>query len=166
MFAWAEDGIFPRAVARVHATRHTPHVAIVLSGIVASIGILGSHFAGTFFLGIDILVTAMLVNFLIMCVTVLTLPRHNPELARAVAVVRSRPMQVLFGASGALLLALFLIVHTQRDLTQPVSAWYFRATWPWLLVMLVGSLIFLRERMALERRGVDVEARFRTLPPE
>jgi hypothetical protein len=30
----------------------------------------------------------------------------------------------------------------------------------------VGSLIFLRERMALERRGVDVEARFRTLPPE
>ncbi|MEW5918573.1 MAG: APC family permease, partial [Gemmatimonadota bacterium] len=90
MFAWAEDGIFPRAVAQVHATRHTPQVAILLSGIMASLGILGSHFAGTFFLGVDILVTAMLVNFIIMCLTVLTLPRRNPMLAQAMRVVRQR----------------------------------------------------------------------------
>ena len=69
MFAWAEDGIFPRRVARVHPRWHTPHIAIVLSGGVASVGILGSHFAGDFFLGIDIMVTSMLVNFLLMCLT-------------------------------------------------------------------------------------------------
>ena len=28
MFAWAEDGIFPRAVAAVHPRHRTPHVAI------------------------------------------------------------------------------------------------------------------------------------------
>ena len=33
----------------------------------ASVGILGSHLAGDFFLGVDILVTSMLVNFLLMC---------------------------------------------------------------------------------------------------
>ena len=44
----------------------------------ASIGILGSHFAGDFFLGIDIMVTSMLVNFLLMCVTVLSLPEAQP----------------------------------------------------------------------------------------
>jgi amino acid transporter len=166
MFAWAEDGIFPRAVAKVHATRHTPHVAIVLAGVTASLGILGSHFAGTFFLGVDILVTAMLVNFLIMCLTVLTLPRRNAELTRAVRVVRQRPAQVALAASGVVLLGLYLAVHTQRDLTQAVNAWYFRATWLWLFVMLVGSLIYVRERRALVRRGVNVAAQFRQLPPE
>ncbi|MDZ7650239.1 MAG: hypothetical protein U5K54_25635 [Cytophagales bacterium] len=42
---------------------HTPYVAILLSGLMATIGILGSHFAGDFFLGIDIMVSSMLVNF-------------------------------------------------------------------------------------------------------
>ncbi|HEY7566350.1 MAG TPA: APC family permease, partial [Gemmatimonadaceae bacterium] len=162
MFAWAEDGIFPRLVARVHAKRRTPHVAILLSGCMASLGILGSHFAGTFFLGVDILVTAMLVNFLIMCVTVLTLPSRNAQLARAVRVMPQRQTQIILGASGAILLALLLVIHTWRDLTQPVHAWYFRATWLWLFVMVTGTMIFARERSALGRRGVDVAAIFRT----
>ncbi|HJU72723.1 MAG TPA: amino acid permease [Gemmatimonadaceae bacterium] len=166
MFAWAEDGIFPRAVASVHPTRHTPHIAIVLSGLMASLGILGSHFAGTFFLGVDILVTAMLVNFLIMCVTVLTLSSRNAELARAIRVVRQRGSQIILGSLGIVFLGLFLAVHTFRDLTQPANAWYFRATWLWLGVMLVGTVIYAAERRALRQRGVDVDARFRTLPPE
>ena len=32
MFAWAEDGIFPRAIASVHPVFRTPHVAIIASG--------------------------------------------------------------------------------------------------------------------------------------
>ena len=67
MFAWASDGIFPAFVARVHPLFHTPYSALILSGVVATIGILGSHFAGDFFLGVDIMVTSMLVNFLLMC---------------------------------------------------------------------------------------------------
>ena len=64
MFAWADDGIFPARVAGVHPRFRTPHVAIVASGVMATLGILGSHLAGDFFLGVDILVTSMLVNFL------------------------------------------------------------------------------------------------------
>ncbi len=60
MFAWAEDGIFPKNVAYVHPRFHTPHIAILMSGGMASVGILGSHFAGDFFLGIDIMVTSMM----------------------------------------------------------------------------------------------------------
>jgi APA family basic amino acid/polyamine antiporter len=70
MFAWAEDGIFPRRVAAIHTTHRTPHVAILLSGVMATVGILGSHFAGDFFLGVDIMVTSMLVNYLLMCFSV------------------------------------------------------------------------------------------------
>ncbi|NIW37523.1 MAG: amino acid transporter, partial [Gemmatimonadetes bacterium] len=100
MFAWAEDGIFPRGVAKVHERWHTPHVALVLSGMMASLGILGSHLAGDFFLGVDILVTSMLVNFLLMCLTVLTLPGRNPALAGEVKVFGSRGVQVALAGLG------------------------------------------------------------------
>jgi amino acid transporter len=166
MFAWAEDGIFPRAVARVHPVRRTPHVAIVSSGLVATVGILGSHLAGDFFLGVDILVTSMLVNFLLMCVTVLTLPGRNPELAAAVRVLPFRGVQRLVGSAGVLLLGLFLTVHVWKDLTAELDAWYFHSTVVWLGVMALATAVYFRETRALRAGGVDVEARFATLPPE
>ena len=166
MFAWAEDGIFPKRVAAVHRTWHTPHVALVASGMMASVGILGSHFAGDFFLGVDILVTSMLVNFLLMCVSVLALPSRNPTLAAEVRVVASRRLQAPIAAIGTLLLVVFLVVHVAKDLRAEVSAWYFHSTPLWLLVMGIATLIYLKERSALDRSGVDVDTRFKTLPPE
>lgn len=166
MFAWAEDGIFPRAVARVHPERRTPHVAIVLSGLMATVGILGSHLAGDFFLGVDLLVTSMLVNFLLMCVTVLTLPRRNPGIAGDVRVLPARRLQLPVAAAGVALLGLFLAVHTWKDLTAPVEAWYFRSTPVWLGVMALATVIYVREVRALRGRGVDVEGIFAKLPPE
>jgi APA family basic amino acid/polyamine antiporter len=166
MFAWAEDGIFPKGVAKVHPRRHTPHVAIVASGLMASVGILGSHFAGDFFLGVDILVTSMLVNFLLMCLSVLALPLRNPPLAAEVRVVTKRSVQVPVAAGGVLLLTVFLAVHVAKDLTADVSAWYFRSTPLWLAVMAIATVVYLREWRVLASSGVDVKMRFRELPPE
>jgi amino acid transporter len=166
MFAWAEDGIFPRAVAAVHPRTRAPHAAVVASAGTASLGVLGSHVAGDFFLGVDILVTSMLVNFLLMSVSVLMLPARNPGLARAVTVIPRRSVQAPLAAAGMAVLALFLAVHTWRDLAMPVRAWYFRSTPLWLIVMALGTLIYAREMRALHRRGVDVGARFAALPPE
>ncbi|MCI0695623.1 APC family permease [candidate division KSB1 bacterium] len=166
MFAWAEDGIFPRRVASVHPKWHTPHVAIVLSGLMATAGILGSHLAGDFFLGVDILVTSMLVNFLLMCVSVLALPRRNPEIAREVRVLPSRRAQVPLALLGTIVIGGFLIVHVWKDFTASVSAWYFHSTPVWLAVMAVATAVYLRELRNLRRSGVDVEAIFSTLPPE
>jgi amino acid transporter len=166
MFAWAQDGIFPAAVSVVHPSFRTPHIAILASAGMATLGVMGSHLAGDFFLGVDILVTSMLVNFLLMAAAVLALPSRNAALARAVTVLPSRSVQAPLAAAGILVLALFLAVHTWRDLTMPVAAWYFRSTPVWALVMAIGTVIYLRERAALIRRGVDIEARFRELPPE
>ncbi len=164
MFAWAEDGIFPKGVAAVHGSFHTPWVAILLSGTMATVGIVGSHLAGDFFLGIDILVTSMLVNFGLICLSLVTLPRRNPDLAGEVKVL-GRPAQVLVGGGGAALLGLFLILHIVKDLSTETAAWYFHSTWVWLLVMGVASLIYLREMARLRQRGVDTDRLFRTLPP-
>jgi APA family basic amino acid/polyamine antiporter len=166
MFAWAEDGIFPKSIATIHPRFRTPHAAIFASAGMATLGILGNHFAGDFFLGVDILVTSMLVNFLLMAVSVLTLPARNPALAQQVTVLRSRAVQVPVASLGVVALAGFLAVHTWRDLTAPAAAWYFRSTPLWLIVMAAASLVYVRETRSLRRQGVDLEARFATLPPE
>ena len=165
MFAWAEDGIFPKGVAAVHQRFRTPWVAILLSGVMATLGILGSHLAGDFFLGIDILVTSMLVNFGLICLSLVTLPRRNPGLAREVKVL-GRSAQRLVGGGGAAILGLFLVLHIVKDLSTETAAWYFHSTWVWVLVMGVASLIYLREMGRLRRAGVDTERLFRELPPE
>jgi APA family basic amino acid/polyamine antiporter len=142
VFAWAEDGIFPRALARVHPRFHTPHLAIVLSGAMASIGILGSHFAGDIFLGIDIMVTSMMVNFLLMCATLLTIDRVNPEISQQLRMFRARKPRRILGWAGVVVLACFLGIHTWKDLSSNAVAWYFHSTPVWLIVMTFASVIY------------------------
>ncbi len=166
MFAWAEDGIFPAQIARVHRSYHTPHIALITSGVIASVGVLGSHFAGDIFLGIDIMVTAMMVNFLLMCVTLISLPGKNPELAGRIALLRSRPLQLSLAWLGVVTLSLFLVVHLRKDLANEVSAWYFHSTPVWLLVMTLGSAIFLGKMRSLKTAGTNLNDLFRTLPGE
>ena len=166
MFAWAEDGIFPRWIARVHPQHHTPQTAILLSGVMASIGILGSHFAGDFFLGIDIMVTSMLVNFLLMCLTVLRLPGRNAGLAREVKVLTSRSWQVLLAGAGVAVLSGFLIIHVAKDLAAETDGWYFHSTPVWLIVMALATAIYFRELARLKNRGIDLDRVFGNLPPE
>ena len=81
-------------------------------------------------------------------------------------VLPARRVQAPLAAAGVIVLATFLAVHTWRDLMMPASAWYFRSTPVWALVMLAGTVIYVRERAALVRRGVDLRARFRELPAE
>jgi APA family basic amino acid/polyamine antiporter len=164
MFAWAEDGIFPARIAKVHSRYHTPHLALTVSGLIASVGVLGSHFAGDFFLGIDIMVTAMMVNFLLMCITLITLPRVNPELASRVAILKKRQLQKLLGWSGAILLSGFLVVHVWKDMTSTVQAWYFHSTPVWLIVMAMGSVLFFVKLRSLRSSGTDTEKLFNELP--
>lgn len=166
MFAWAEDGIFPRRVASVHPKWRTPYVAILLSGLMATVGILGSHLAGDFFLGVDILVTSMLVNFLLMCVSVITLPQRNPAIARDIRVLPARRVQMPLAWLGVIVIGSFLIIHLWKDLTASMSAWYFHSTPVWLIVMAIASIIYFRELKNLRRTGVDIDAIFVKLPPE
>ena len=166
MFAWAQDGIFPAAVSAVHPRYRTPHVAIIASATMATLGVLGSHLAGDFFLGVDILVTSMLVNFLLMCGSVLALPRRNPALAAQIRVLRSPAARRAVAITGLVLLGALLVVHTARDLGDSVLPWYLRSTVVWLGMMAVGSAVFWREMRGLERRGVDTRALFAALPPE
>ena len=166
MFAWAEDGIFPKNVAYVHPRFHTPHIAILMSGGMASIGILGSHFAGDFFLGIDIMVTSMMVNFLLMCITLVMISRINPTLEREIKIIRNRSIQKVLGWAGIFILSSFLIIHIWKDLSSDVEAWYYHSTAIWLIVMTIASIIFFKEFAILKKKGIDTDQVFNNLPPE
>jgi APA family basic amino acid/polyamine antiporter len=166
MFAWAEDGIFIRSASQIHARWRTPHVAILLSSAVATVGIVGCQVAGDFFLGVDVLVIGMLVNFLLVALSVVFLAERNPRLAEGLRLMKSRPAQILFGGTAALLLALLLAAQVGKDLSAQVSAWYYRSTWAYLIAVAAASLLFFIRWRELRKAGVDLEGLYATLPPE
>jgi APA family basic amino acid/polyamine antiporter len=166
IFAWAEDGIFPASLAKVHQNFHTPHRAVVLSALFATGGILGSHFAGDFFLGVDILVTSMLVNFFLMCLSLIYLPKRNAALYLRIKIFRSPSLQRTVSSIGAIVLLIFLTVHIHKDVTSDVAEWYFKATPIWLIVLGIASLIYLFQTYQLRKSGVDIRKLFSKLPPE
>ena len=164
VFAWAEDGIFPKSLAAIHPKFHTPVPAILLSGGVSSLGILGSHFAGDFFLGIDIMVTSMLVNFIFMCLSVAWLPKRNPTLAQQITIFPNKLARAIIVGIGIVFLICFLLIHTYKDLTSSVDAWYFHSTWIWLIVMGMAAGLFFVRWTKLKKTNPDLLEKFSKLP--
>jgi amino acid transporter len=164
VFAWAEDGIFPKSLAAIHPKFHTPVPAILLSGAVSSLGILGSHFAGDFFLGIDIMVTSMLVNFIFMCLSVAWLPKRNPTLAQQITIFPNKAARAIIVGIGIIFLICFLLIHTYKDLSSSVDAWYFHSTWIWLIVMGMAAVLFFIRWKKLKEADPSLLEKFSKLP--
>jgi amino acid transporter len=163
VFGWAEDEIVPARLARINERYHTPHWAILVSAVAATWSIVLSHAAGDFLVGIDLMVTAMMVNFLLMALSVLVLPRRNPELAGRIQFMRSRASQVAIAGPGALLLSVLIVVQVVKDVSAQ-TPWYFHAFYLYLLVLALASAIFFQRWSLLRQRGVDLGARFTSLP--
>ena len=163
MFAWSKDKIFPKKVSNIHEKYNTPHISIFIVGVVASIGSIGSHFAGDFFLGIDIMVTSMMINFLLMCITVITIAKVNPKLYKEITIFKNRTLQKIIGYLGSVVIVIFLVIHTYKDLTSEVDAWYFHSTFIYLIVMTLASLYFLIRWIQIKRNNKHI---FKSLPSE
>jgi len=166
MFAWAKDSIFPKQITKIHPKNKSPYIALMLAGVMSSIGVLGSHFAGDFFLGIDIMVTSMLVNFLLMSVTLLTLKKYNPKLSQEIKIIKNRILQLIIGWGGIIFLTGFLIIHLYKDLTSETEAWYFHSTYVWLIVMGLESIVFFYQWKQLQKKDTSFYQHFKKLPTE
>jgi len=163
IFAWSKDKIFPKKVSSIHKKYNTPHISIFVVGVVASAGSIGSHFAGDFFLGIDIMVTSMMINFLLMCITVITIAKVNPKLYKEITIFKNRTLQKIIGYLGSVVIVVFLVIHTYKDLTSEVDAWYFHSTLIYLIVMTLASLYFLMRWIKIKRNNKHI---FKSLPSE
>lgn len=163
MFAWAQDGIFPAYVAKVHSFFHTPYLALTTSGAVATLGILGSHFAGDFFLGVDIMVTSMLINFLLMCLTLGKVYKTNKKIASEITLLKSKSIRQVVSYTGFLFLFVFLFVHISKDLSSN-KEWFLKSTPVWLLVMSIGTVVYLAAIKKLKRKGTNIKELFNKIP--
>jgi amino acid transporter len=78
LFAFGEQGDFPRALARVHPEYRTPHVAVLLHAI------LTCAFAifGSFIWNAILSAVARLVTYAVVCAAVPALRRRDPDMPR------------------------------------------------------------------------------------
>ena len=166
MFAWAKDGIMPKTLTTIAPKKNTPFVALIVAGCISSIGVLGSNFAGDFFLGIDIMVTSMLVNFLLMCITLLYIKKHNFELYNDIDILKNRSLQLFIGWGGVIFLSCFLLIHLYKDLNNEVKTWYFHSTYVWLIVMGIASIFFIYQWNQIKTKEADHIKKFKKLPSE
>ncbi len=164
LFAWSEDGIFSKRISKIHPNTNTPQNALLLSGMLASCGILGSHFAGDFFLGVDIMVMSMMINFLLMCITLVTLPFVNPEMTRRIKIIVPGIGMSILAWCGIISLLGLLVTHVWKDLRSNVTSWYFHSTYVWLVVVGLASLVYVYRIHKIKRKGVDLKKLFGTLP--
>jgi amino acid transporter len=166
IYAFAADGIFPSSFARLHPRYRTPHHAITLTAIAGSVSVIGCAFAGDFFLGVDLLVVSMLVNFLLVACAVVTFPRVNPQLHANITFVPQRSRQMAIAVVAGVFLAGLLAVQVRGDLTA-ATPWYMKSTVAWIVAMALGTIVFRRSWNALRRQGVDPRTDiFHTIPRE
>jgi len=164
-FAWSRDGLFPAALTRVHPRHGSPWAAVMLSGAMSTLGVLGSHFAGDVLLGIDIMVVSMLCNFLLVAGALLRIGRR-PALAAALTVLRRPATRTAVGIAAGLSLAAFMGFTVWKDLSSAHPHWYFHPTLAWAAVISGASLIFIRQWRRLQSRPPHQRPDFTRLPDE
>ena len=166
VFAWSKDALFPKRFMAIHSRHQSPYQAILFSGLVATCGIIGTHFASDIFLGIDIMVISMLVNFILICIAVLNIGKYNPNLSKAISIIKNRTVQKIIAGTGVLSLGFFLILMIEQDISSVSKAWYFYPSLVWLIVMMISSAIFFMYWNRLKKTGVDLDEYFKQLPQE
>ena len=109
-FAFAEQGDFPRLLARVHPRYRTPHVAILLSAAL----VLAATLASTFLTAISLATSTRMVVYIAGCVALMTLRRRTDVPSPGFVA----PAGPVFAILSILLSATLLINASGRELVQ------------------------------------------------
>jgi amino acid transporter len=134
VFALGRDGVLPRVVGAVHATRHTPHVAIIAYGVLCcALALSGTFRALAFVAG-----AGTLLLYAMTCLAVLVLRRRG--------VTTGVPPFVVPGGPVVPLLAVVLIGYVLTALTR-------NELLSVLAVLAVGSALHGWSRWHAAKRG-------------
>src|SRR3989475_5861620 len=129
-FAMADDGLFFRAIARVHPRYQTPSAAIVLTGFLG----IGFVLIRTFEQLADQFVVAIFPFYALAAAAVFVLRRRRPDLPRPVRVLGYPVVPSLFVLASFLILGNALWAHPRETgfafliilLGVPVYSWWTR----------------------------------------
>ena len=110
----AQDGLLPKALGRVHSRYHTPYLATIITGLVATVlaGLLPIELIG------ELVSIGTLFAFAIVCLGVLILRRTQPDLKRPF-----RTPAVWFIAPAGVVSAVFLMAGLPGDTWLRLAVW-------------------------------------------
>lgn len=122
LLAMADDGLLPPVMSKVHPRYKTPHVATVVSGIIAA------AFAGLFPLNVlgELVSIGILLAFAVVCIGVLVLRKTRPD--------AHRPFRVPFAPFTCVLGAVLCLAISAA---LPLDTW-----WRLLVWTLIGMSIY------------------------
>lgn len=114
LLAMADDGLLPRAMSRCHPKYKTPHVATLITGVLAA------AIAGLFPLDVlgELISIGILLAFAVVCIGVLVLRKTRPEVHRPFRVPWA-PFTCVLGAAVCLGMTYFL----------PQGTWFRLVIW-------------------------------------
>ena len=98
-----------------------------------------------------------------MCITIISIGKVNQKLFRTITVIKNRRIQLFIGYAGSLIILMFLIIHTYKDLSSNVKEWYFHSTYIYLIVMFIASIYFVFRWKKIKVKNINT---FKTLPVE
>ncbi len=155
-FAWARDGVFPRGLASISQRFRTPHWALTTCALVATLWVILCNIEEDYFAGVDTVVMALTFTYVLICVSVLSLPRHNPDIYRNVSFLRSRPVQIFVSCVGlAFLCPLIVLAVLVADTKSLIF---------WLAALATGALIYAIMWFRARARGENLREVFAQLP--
>jgi APA family basic amino acid/polyamine antiporter len=137
LLAMAEDGLLPAGMAKVHPKHRTPHVATVVTIVIAAL------IAGLFPLDVlgELIVIGILLAFTVVCVGVLVLRRTRPN--------APRPFRVPF---APVICVLGSLVCFGMTLFLPVDTWWRLLVWTIIGFSIYGLYGYRHSRLRAEGR--------------
>lgn len=137
LFAFAEDRIIPPAMARLNDRFNTPHVSLIVTGLLAVVLV----WTKTVGMLISIAMQSIIIMYVTECAAMAALPHLNKELWNEVP-FKLRPMTVsAAGIIGIVILAA-LYMRIPNPLNPMLIGWF-----------VLGTLIYAYERLVQNRRA-------------
>jgi APA family basic amino acid/polyamine antiporter len=155
-FAWARDGVFPRGLAAISRRFRTPHWALTMCALVATLWVILCAIEEDYFAGVDTVVMALTFTYILICVSVLSLPRCNPDICQSVSFLRSRRAQIAVSCIALAFLCPLLVLAVLIAGTKSVIFW--------LAALAAGALIYTIMWFRAKARGEDLREVFAHLP--
>lgn len=142
LLAMADDGLLPPVMSRCHSRYKTPHVATVVTGLLAAL------FAGLFPIDVlgELISIGILLAFAVVCIGVLVLRRTRPD--------TPRPFRVPFAPVTCVLGALVCLGMT---LALPKDTWWRLVIWTGAGFSIYALYGYRHSRMRAENRPVALE---------
>jgi len=137
-YAMALDGLFFRSTARIHPTRHTPHVSLAVQCLWACLLTLTGRYSDL----LDYVIFAVLLFYILTIAGVFVLRRTKPRMERPYRALGYPVLPALYVVLAGLIEVLLLLYKP-------------RYTWPGLIIVLLGLPVYFiwRARQVLPMAG-------------